>query len=130
MALAPNADPAHVEAWMRLQHSTLDGLSAERFAAEVQTALQCIHVAGLAECDELARSYGLQPRPREQPGVGDRVLVARDGGLDPAVAIIKAENEHRPHLVKVQYVDSKTGAWIARKRIVGCAGDGAARPAR
>ncbi len=45
------------------------------------------------------------------------LLVEREGGLKPARAVIAGENEHRPHLVKVKYLDSRTGAWIARKRI-------------
>ena len=121
--LAPGADPAHVEAWMRLEHGTLDGLSRWQFASEVQTALSCIEAAGLDECDKLAHSFGLQPRPRYS--LGDRVLVAREGGLEPAGAVIDGENEHRPHLVKVKYLASRTGAWIARKRIVGHVDPGA-----
>lgn len=121
--LAPGADPAHIEAWMRLEHGTLDGLSRWQFAGEVQTALSCIEFSGLDESDELARSFGLQPRPRYT--VGDRVLVAREGGLEPAAAVIDGENEHRPHLVKVKYLASRTGAWIARKRIVGPVDPGA-----
>ena len=124
--LAPGADPAHIEAWMRLEHATLDGLSSWQFAREVQTALSCIEAAGLNECDELARSFGLQPQPRYS--LGDRVLVAREGGLEPAAAVIDGENEHRPHLVKVKYL--RTGAWIARKRIVGPVDPGASKPTR
>lgn len=125
--LASGADPAHIEAWMRLEHGTLDGLSRGQFVREVQTALSCIKAAGLNECDDLARSFGLQPRSRH--GLGDRVLVAREGGLEPAAAVIDGENEHRPHLVKVKYLDSPTGAWIARKRIVGPADPGVSSPA-
>ena len=57
-------------------------------------------------------------RTRTAYQLHDRVLVARVGGLEPAEATITAENEHRPHLVKVRYA-SGTGAWIARARIVG-----------
>ena len=126
--LAPAADPAHVEAWMRLEYGTLDALSPARFAAEVSTALECIEHAGLDECDKLAHSYGLQPRARYV--VGDEVLDAREGGLAPAPAVIDGENEHRPHLVKVKYLRSRTGAWIARARIVGRADDGTSKSAR
>ena len=124
-ALAPDADPAHIEAWMRLEYGTLDALSPARFAAEVSTALECIEHAGLDECDKLAHSYGLPPRPRY--AIGDRVLVSRDGGLQPAEATITADNEHRPHLAKVTYAHSRTGAWIARARIVGRADTDARR---
>ncbi|HOX27267.1 MAG TPA: hypothetical protein PLU44_16085 [Candidatus Krumholzibacteria bacterium] len=53
------ADPRHVEAWMRLEHSTLDGLSRSRFTAEVKTALDCVAAAGTTESEQLARSFGL-----------------------------------------------------------------------
>lgn len=56
---------------------------------------------------------------RQEYDVGDRVLVSRDPGLAPAIAEIRASNRHRPHLIKVRYVSSGTGAWIARARIVG-----------
>jgi hypothetical protein len=58
-ALAPDAEPRHVEAWMRLEHPTLDGLSPERFAAEVRIALACMAEAGPDESEALAASFGL-----------------------------------------------------------------------
>jgi hypothetical protein len=39
-------DPRHVEAFMRIAHSTLDGLSASQFRAEVWTACECVKAAG------------------------------------------------------------------------------------
>ncbi|MCA1699151.1 MAG: hypothetical protein LC790_09735 [Actinobacteria bacterium] len=51
--------------------------------------------------------------------IGDRVLVIRDPGLEPAEAEILANSDDRPHLVKVKYLRSRTGAWIARARILG-----------
>lgn len=57
-ALAPGYDPRHIEAFMRLEYSTLDHLTPEKFRAEVAVAKLC--------CDEdptmgerCARSYGL-----------------------------------------------------------------------
>jgi hypothetical protein len=58
-ALAPDADPRHVEAWMRLEHPTLDGLSPERFTAEVRVALGCIADAGPDQSEALAASFGI-----------------------------------------------------------------------
>ena len=58
-------------------------------------------------------------------GLGDRVLVSRDPGLAPAEVLIVATNHARPHLVKVRYLHLRTGAWIARRRIVGLADDAA-----
>lgn len=123
--LAPDHDPAHVEAWMRLEHGTLDALNAVHFAREVHVAIACIERAGVEESDELARSYGLEPRGRTPVPADyrceDRILVQRDPGLEPAEATIVAESDDRPHLVKVIYEHSRTGAWIARRRIVGYA---------
>ena len=52
-------DPRHVEAWMRLEHPTLDGLAPERFSAEIATALACMAEAGADESEALAASFGL-----------------------------------------------------------------------
>ncbi len=53
------ADPRHLEAWMRLEHSTLDGLSPAQFTSEVAIALQCIEAGPLADSEALAQSFGL-----------------------------------------------------------------------
>lgn len=53
------ADPRHIEAWMRLEHGTLDGLSKERFDAEVAIALECIAAGPTADSESLALSFGL-----------------------------------------------------------------------
>ena len=58
-------------------------------------------------------------RAADVHGVGDYVLVARDPGLAPAEAVIVATNHARPHLVKVKYLQLRSGGWIARKRILG-----------
>lgn len=52
-------DPRHVEAYMRLEHSTLDGLSAWQFDAEVMLAVECIRVGGIEDAEALALSFGL-----------------------------------------------------------------------
>lgn len=52
-------DPRHVEAYMRLEHGTLDGLSARQFDDEVETSRQCIDAGGTADAEALALSYGL-----------------------------------------------------------------------
>ncbi len=52
-------DPRHVEAWMRLEHSTLDGLSRMRFRDEVEIAIACIHRDGTQNSESLAQSFGL-----------------------------------------------------------------------
>lgn len=55
----PEIDPRHVEAWMRIGHSTLDGLSSSRFALEVDVAVKCIDAAGTRDAERLAASYNL-----------------------------------------------------------------------
>lgn len=53
------ADPRHVEAWMRLEHGCLDGLSPAQFHHEVHTALECIAASAASENEDLAASFGL-----------------------------------------------------------------------
>lgn len=52
-------DPALVEAWMRLEHGTLDHLTPAQFESEVCMANVCIAEASPAQNAALARSYGL-----------------------------------------------------------------------
>ena len=49
----------HVEAWMRSEHATLDGLGPQRFRDEVEIALALIDRAGEEQSEALARSFGL-----------------------------------------------------------------------
>ena len=58
-ALAPGYDTRHIEAYMRLQFSTLDHLDAQTFAHEVGIAVGCIEVGGVDMAERNARSYGL-----------------------------------------------------------------------
>lgn len=53
------ADPRHVEAWMRLDHGCIDGLSPAEFAHEVKAALVCIAAGPVSDSEALATSYGL-----------------------------------------------------------------------
>ena len=53
------ADPRHVEAWLRLEHGCLDGLSRQQFTEEVAIALQCVAAAPTADSEALAASFGL-----------------------------------------------------------------------
>ena len=55
-----SADPAHVEAWMRIEHPTLDALSPAEFRREVAAAIACVRASTLAENDALAASLGLR----------------------------------------------------------------------
>lgn len=57
-AIEPDLDPAHIEAFMRSEYSTLDHLSAEQFRREVIVAARCVRADPLLAV-RLARSYGL-----------------------------------------------------------------------
>lgn len=48
-----------IEAWMRDEHGTLDGLSPAQFGAAVTSARLTAIAAGDAINEELARSYGM-----------------------------------------------------------------------
>jgi hypothetical protein len=52
-------DSRHVEAYIRLEHGTLDHLSAARFEGEVLVAIRGIDEEGTAAAEALAGSYGL-----------------------------------------------------------------------
>ncbi len=53
------ADPRHIEAYMRLEHATLDGLTPEKFRSEVLISLGCVRHGGIEEAELLAKSFGL-----------------------------------------------------------------------
>ena len=50
-------DPRHVEAFMRVEHPTLDGLSKTQFAAEVNVGIQCAR-EDAANAERVAQSFG------------------------------------------------------------------------
>jgi hypothetical protein len=53
--------PAHqVEAWMRLEHGTLDGLTQNEFNVEARLAAKVAKHAGPMASKELADSFGLR----------------------------------------------------------------------
>lgn len=54
-----DVDPRYVEAWMRVEHSTLDGLSPSDFRGEVAIAVQCVYSASKADNEAIAGSFGL-----------------------------------------------------------------------
>ncbi len=54
-----DVDPRHVEAWMRVEHPTLDGLSPEAFITAMHMALASALDAGPEASEALAASFGL-----------------------------------------------------------------------
>jgi hypothetical protein len=57
--LAPGYDPRHIEAYMRMGFSTLDGLSERQFRAQVGIAKFCVDEAGHEMAERVAQSFGL-----------------------------------------------------------------------
>lgn len=49
----------HVEAWMRVEHATLDALPMREFATEVRTAVACALAEPADVSERLARAVGL-----------------------------------------------------------------------
>ncbi|SMF27227.1 hypothetical protein SAMN06265365_11089 [Tistlia consotensis] len=56
---AAGFDPRHIEAYMRVGHATLDGLSPQAFLGEVVLARLCVEQAGAEQAERVARSFGL-----------------------------------------------------------------------
>ncbi len=55
--LAPMYDWRHIEAYMRIEHGTLDHLTPRRFASEVAFCKQCVDMS-IEDAEKLALSYG------------------------------------------------------------------------
>ena len=53
-----DVDPRYVEAWMRIEHPTLDGLSEAEFVTAMHAALAATIDAGPEESERLALSFG------------------------------------------------------------------------
>lgn len=51
--------PHQIEAFMRLDRPTLDGLSPSQFRREVEIARRCIDASDPTEVEVVARSFGL-----------------------------------------------------------------------
>jgi len=58
-AIVPHVQPQIIEAWMRLEHGTLDALSPSRFRSSAEFAAMCAIEAGDEQNAALLRSYGL-----------------------------------------------------------------------
>lgn len=52
-------DPRHIEAYMRLEHPTLDGLSRAQFSDEVSIGIACVDADGEDNAERCAQSFGL-----------------------------------------------------------------------
>ena len=57
--LAPGYDPRHIEAYMRLQHATLNSLTRRQFTAEVRLCRACVDEGGIDAAKRCAQSFGL-----------------------------------------------------------------------
>lgn len=58
-ARATGHDSRHIEAFMRLEHSTLDHLSEAAFLREVEICAACVDEAGREYAERIAKSMGL-----------------------------------------------------------------------
>lgn len=56
---ARGLDPRHVEAYIRLEHATLDSLTAAQFAQEIVIGAECVRSSGTENAEALAKSMGL-----------------------------------------------------------------------
>jgi len=52
-------DPRHVEAWMRVEHPTLDALTQKQFDEAMYAALAAAMDAGPEQREALAATFGL-----------------------------------------------------------------------
>lgn len=59
MGLAGKYDPRHIEAYIRIDHSTLDGLSRSQFLHEIRIGIECIKTDGIVNAERCAKSFGL-----------------------------------------------------------------------
>lgn len=57
--IVPDADPRHIEAYMRLEKGTLDAMSQSEFRREALIAKDCIDEGGIEMAERLAKSYAL-----------------------------------------------------------------------
>lgn len=55
----PEVDPGHIEAWMRMDHGTLDGLSPRDFRQAVKVGVEAVDQCGEKLSQEVASTYGL-----------------------------------------------------------------------
>jgi len=57
--LQPKYDPRHIEAYVRLEYSTLDHLPLATLRHEANIAARCIDHSGVENAEALADSMGL-----------------------------------------------------------------------
>ena len=55
----PDANPRWIEAYIRLEYPSLNGVSRESFEREVAIGIACIDAAGPESAEECARSFGM-----------------------------------------------------------------------
>lgn len=57
--LQPKYDPRHIEAFVRLEYSTLDHLPLSTLRREAKIAAACIDEIGVDEAEKTAKSMGM-----------------------------------------------------------------------
>jgi len=58
--VGPGYDPRHIEAMMRVDHSTLDHLTPSQFEHEARFAALCVAEGGTAFAEKVALSFGMR----------------------------------------------------------------------
>lgn len=58
-ALQPAYDPRHIEAFVRLQYSTLNQLDRRTLVREAKIAALCVEQGGADAAEKVAQSFGL-----------------------------------------------------------------------
>lgn len=58
--LQPDYDPRHIEAFVRLEYSTLDHLPLATLRREAKIAAACIDEIGVEEAEKTAKSMGIR----------------------------------------------------------------------
>ena len=51
--------PRYIEAYMRIEHPTLDALSKSQFRKEILISIACFDIDGIDNAEALALSFGL-----------------------------------------------------------------------
>lgn len=66
-------DPRHIEAYLRLQHGTLDHLSTDQMRDEIEVCVLCVDADGEAAAESLADTYAIaRPDPVTIEGLAKR----------------------------------------------------------
>ena len=52
-------DPRHIEAFMRVDHNTLDKFTSDEWRREIKLCKACVDECGAKQAEKIAQSFGL-----------------------------------------------------------------------